>query len=220
MDDPIQRHPTRSEQLDILTSVIADTVASTDHARVLDIGCGTGYVAFQLAQKVSAIALTGVDLSASALASASENLRAQPLEFNPVAGDLMDPDSITLEPQSFDLAYTCLTFHDLGDVAKLAVIQWAYRALKPGGVLLIYDRLRLDRASLFPLQRSIWKRIEAHYGQAMRSADSFSEYVNDIGSDNAPARLVDYLGWYEDNGFDGTVLHLHGNIALLAGVKR
>ena len=36
MEDPIQRHPTRAEQLDILATVLADTVP--DGGRLLDLG--------------------------------------------------------------------------------------------------------------------------------------------------------------------------------------
>ena len=43
MDDPIGSHPTRGEQLDILASIVADNAAPED--RILDFGCGTGYVA-------------------------------------------------------------------------------------------------------------------------------------------------------------------------------
>ena len=40
MQDPIQRHPTRAEQLDILTDILASSVPAD--GRVLDLGCGTG----------------------------------------------------------------------------------------------------------------------------------------------------------------------------------
>ena len=46
MQDPIQRHPTRAEQLDILVSVLADIVPQG--GSVLDLGCGTGFVDWML----------------------------------------------------------------------------------------------------------------------------------------------------------------------------
>ena len=39
MDDPIGNHPTRAEQLDILTTIITDQAMPNN--RVLDLGCGT-----------------------------------------------------------------------------------------------------------------------------------------------------------------------------------
>ena len=221
MQDPIQRHPTRAEQLDLLTTLVADRCADLGHsAKVLDIGCGIGYVAFKLAQKCHGIDLTGVDLSADALAQAGQNLDREVIEFTAVPADLRVLQGIRLPQQHYDVAYTCLTFHDLNDTSKLAVIRWVSELLAPGGLFLIYDRIKLDSAPLFELQRSIWRRLEVHHGQAMRSAESFDAYLHDLSTDNAPARLADYLGWYSECQLDSAVIHVHGNIALLAGAKR
>ena len=57
MDDPIQRHPTRTEQLDILVRVLADSVPDGGH--VLDLGCGTGYIDWMLLQRRGDLRLTG-----------------------------------------------------------------------------------------------------------------------------------------------------------------
>ena len=72
MDDPIQRHPTRDEQLDILVSVLADIVPNG--GRVLDLGCGTGYVDWMLLQRRGDLHLTGLDLKPESLAEAERAL--------------------------------------------------------------------------------------------------------------------------------------------------
>ena len=69
MQDPIQRHPTRDEQLDILVSVLAATLPQG--CRVLDLGCGTGYVDWMLLEKRSDLHLTGLDFKPDSLAEAA-----------------------------------------------------------------------------------------------------------------------------------------------------
>ena len=220
MEDPIQRHPTRPEQLDILTTLIAGVAAQQGSDRplqVLDLGAGTGYLAHGLMRKHGNLRVTGVDMSAESLAQASENLANLPGEFRAVIGDLRSPQSIELGTGRFDVVCTCLTFHDLTDVQKQSVFAWVAGLLAPGGHFFVYDRLRLTEASLFPLQQLVWQRIEDVTGRGMRSAPSYEAYLADLGDDNGPAALEDYFAWYRANGFSPACLHLHGNIALLAG---
>ena len=221
MEDPIQRHPTRAEQLDILTTLMADTAAAFgDRATLLDLGCGTGYVAHKLLRKHPGVRVTGVDLSAEALAGARENLAGLDGEFTGIEGNLETPRAITLPVSTYSMVCSCLTFHDLDDAQKQDVIGWVSERLEPGGLFLIYDRLRLAVPALFELQRSLWTRLADVHGRAMRTADSYDAYEADLGPGNRPGALEDYFAWYRDAGFDSACLHLHGNIALLAGTLR
>ena len=221
MEDPIQRHPTRTEQLDILARVMADTAAQSSNspARVLDLGCGTGYFAHRLMRRYPGLDVTGVDLSPDSLAQAKDNLAALDGHFTGVVGDLMDPEAIELPAGQYDSACTCLTFHDLTDPGKQAVIRWVGERLAPGGSFFVYDRVRLVEPALFPFQQSIWARIEDVYGRGMRTAGSFDDYLTDLGEGNSPGAFEDYLGWYRAAGFRVGCLHLHGNVALFAGVR-
>ena len=51
MEDPIGGHPTRAQQLDVLVSIIEATAEPGDV--ILDLGCGTGYLAHLLFAKRS-----------------------------------------------------------------------------------------------------------------------------------------------------------------------
>lgn len=217
MEDPVQRHPTRAEQLDILVSVVSEAAGAGD--AVLDLGCGTGYVAHLLLARHPTLSLTGVDRSAAALAEAARNLAAAGARLSLIAGDLEHIDDLALPRPRYDFVLSALTFHDLSDGAKRAVIGKAAEVLAPGGVFLLYDRLRLTEPALFPLQQSIWRRIEREHGRAMRSAASFEAYLADLGSDNRPASLEEYFAWFREAGLAPTCLHLHGNVALIAGAR-
>ena len=221
MEDPIQRHPTRIEQLDILAEAMADAVRALPEGpgRILDLGCGTGYFPYRLSQKVTGMAYTAVDLSQDSLSAAQENLAGSGLEFRGVVGNLMEVGGIDVGAEPFDLVCTCLTFHDLTDDGKQAVFRWVAERLADGGYFFVYDRIRLTSEALFPLQRSLWRRIESVYGRGMRTAASFADYQADLGQGNDPAALADYLEWYEAAGFEAACLHQHGNVVLLAGRK-
>lgn len=215
MDDPVQRHPTRGEQLDILATLIADTVP--DGGTVLDFGCGVGYGAHLVLQKRPDISVVGVDLKPEALQQASDNLPKG--SFTGIEGNLEAVGDIAIPDQPYDAVYTALTFHDLPDDAKRAVIGNAAARLTPSGCFLLYDRLRLTAPALFPLQQSIWSRIERVHGRGMRTADGFEAYQEDLGTDNRPATLANYLEWFPAAGLAAQVLHLHGNVALIGGAR-
>ena len=217
MEDPICSHPTRAEQLDILASIVADHAAPED--QILDFGCGTGYVAKLIFEKRSDLRFVGVDLKPESLEAAIKNLSPYGDRFDGFAGNLETLDEIGIPDGPYRFAMTALTFHDLPDEAKQGVISFAAKRLTPDGYFLLYDRLRLTEADTFPLQKSVWARIEREHGRGMRTSESFDQYEADIAPNNRPGRLIDYASWFADASLVMQVLHLHGNVALIGGAK-
>jgi|OM-RGC.v1.014307473 tRNA (cmo5U34)-methyltransferase len=210
VEDPIGGHPTRGEQLDVLVQIVTDLAKPGD--AVLDLGCGTGYLEHLLEARRDDLALTGVDRKGSALDEAHTRF-GERVTF--VEGDLTAPTMIQLPDQRFRFIVSALTFHDLTDAQKQAALAWARDRLSDDGLILVYDRIRLDQPTLFPAQQAIWRRIERVHGAAMRTADSFAAYETDLSSTNRPARLDDYRGWFSGLGMASQVLHLHGNVGLI-----
>jgi len=214
MDDPIGGHPTRAEQLDILVTM-ADAVLAPGDA-VLDLGCGTGYLAHLLFERRADVTFVGVDRKGESLDAARARFGDRAVF---VEGDLGDVTAIAVPGAQFKAIVTALTFHDLADAEKRAVLAWAAGRLAPGGTLLVYDRLRLTTPATFVMQQALWARIERVHGRPMRTADSFAAYEADLSDSNRPARLEDYAFWCGELGLQHQILHLHGNVALIAAAR-
>ena len=215
MPDPIERHPTRAEQLDILTSLVIDHAGP--EGPILDLGCGTGYIDHLILSRNPKLRLVGIDKNTEALAAASRHLAGHSARF--VEGDLTSLAKLELPESPFTLTFSALTFHDLDDAAKQAAIAWVAERLAPGGYFLLYDRLKLVEPLTFPLQITLWRRIERLYDRGMRASADYAAYVADLAPNNRPASLGDYLAWFAAAGLAATCLHLHGNVALIAGAK-
>jgi SAM-dependent methyltransferase len=96
---------------------------------VLDAGCGVGWGSVVLAD-AGAKAVTGVDLSCDALASARDRAGERPLTF--VRGDL---EELSFEDGSFDLVVCFEAIEHVPDPSR--ALDCLRRVLRPDGVLLI-----------------------------------------------------------------------------------
>lgn len=112
----------------------------THGKRILDIGCGIGGPAFEMARTHGAN-VVGIDLEAPLIARAQESAMALGLDercsFQTVeAGPLPFPD------ESFDIVISSGAFTQIKD--KAGILGEAYRVLRPGGYLSCYDWLKPD----------------------------------------------------------------------------
>lgn len=102
--------------------------------RVLDIGCGGGYLARLLAAAVAPGGhVTGVDPSAPAISHAR---RRAPDGCSFAVGAAQDLD---LADDSFDVVTSTLAVHHIPGAARPDAFGEMYRVLRPGGRLLVAD---------------------------------------------------------------------------------
>jgi phosphatidylethanolamine/phosphatidyl-N-methylethanolamine N-methyltransferase len=107
--------------------------------RVLEVGIGTG---LNLPLYPPAVRLTGIDLSQEMLDKAIE--RVQNLAMRHVTLKVMDATAMDLPENAFEKAVATYTISAVPD--PLAVLRQMRRVVKPGGIIVILNHFRSDRA--------------------------------------------------------------------------
>jgi len=162
-----------------LTAWVTQTLA--DDARVLDLACGTGDLAFAAATRAVRGEVEGIDASASMIAIASERARAEAPRGNArfVVGDISSLDNASASVDAVTAGYALRNVPDyervIGEVA---------RVLKPGGRFATLDFYRPEspiwrRLFLWYLTVAgnwvgwLWHREPVAYGYIARSIEHF-----------------------------------------------
>ena len=101
-------------------------------SRVLDLGCGSGYFAREMARGGAEV--TAVDVSPQMLMHARRLEAEQPLGIKYLESDAAQLGDL-VAPASFEMVTSCLALQDMPDVP--GVLDQARRALRPGGRLVV-----------------------------------------------------------------------------------
>lgn len=121
-------------------------------SRILDVGAGTGFLSIELAQRCGASSeVVAVDPWGAALRRLQEKVAS--LGLKNVSMIESEIEKAPLEPDSFDLAVSNLGVNNFSDAA--AAMAACYRALKPGGSLLLTTNTRGHMAELYEVYRSV-----------------------------------------------------------------
>lgn len=95
-------------------------------AEILDIGTGTGGVAFLLGAKFKDAKIVGCDIAPGMIQKAKQNNRYENVSF-----EAADAENLPFADKRFDLAVSSTTFQWIEDIA--GAFSEAKRVLKPGG---------------------------------------------------------------------------------------
>ncbi len=168
---------------------VARLLDGTDPAgkRILDVGCGIGGPAFEMARTQGA-QVVGIDLEAPlierALAAAQAHGLQGRCQFQTVeAGPFPFPD------ESFDIVLSsgAITQTDCaGDI-----IAECFRVIKPGGFLTCYEWMRSDRE--YSEEMYYWMKME-ELTFALETMQTFGKYFQDAGF--VDIRKSDASDWY------------------------
>ena len=102
--------------------------------RILDVGCGTGYLLRQLADRVPAAAeLAGIDAAAAMIETARAAARDDRLRFSEAVAE-----RIPFPAETFDLVVSTTSFDHWAD--QQAGLTECARVLAPGGHLVLVDQ--------------------------------------------------------------------------------
>ncbi len=128
--------PVYINMLEMLLGQIGDA----NGKRILDIGCGTGNLAFQLLQRSPGSLVLGMDPSAKMRELFSSRFSG----LENVAFTDGDALAIPARDSEFDFVVTSLALHHVPRETKAGCASELARVLKPGGTLLYADRF-VDR---------------------------------------------------------------------------
>jgi tRNA (cmo5U34)-methyltransferase len=219
--DPVSHNPTRPEQLDIMLSVLADEYRPGTY--VLDVGMGSGIVEDLVFRRVPGVMVVGMDASEPMVALAHERLAPYRGRYDVVMGDLTRLGEKTLPEHEYSVAISVQVIHNVAHEYKREAFTFVHRALAPGGLFLLVDRVRVDTPTLFGAYLAMWRRLDRLH-EARVSAnerDTFREHEASVATrGDQPATLEEHLLWLREAGFaDVACLHLHTNRALFAARK-
>ncbi len=114
---------------------VIKAVTDSPH-KILDLGCGTGSTTIMLKQAFPHTEIIGLDLSPQMLVMSDYKAQQAGLNIQWVHGLAEETQYADGE---FDLVTASLLFHEMPPTISKAVLQEAYRLLKPGGQVIILD---------------------------------------------------------------------------------
>lgn len=122
---------------------IITIAASVKGGRVLELGCGPGWLSLELARH--GLRVEGMDISEEAIAIArqSADLNSASPGFGSLAYSVQDLNKVSLKPNHYDVVVAWDSLHHILHLERL--MQEVKLALKPKGFLLIFDHIGFQR---------------------------------------------------------------------------
>lgn len=157
--------------------------------RILDVGCGIGGPAFEMAETHGA-EVVGIDLEAPLIERARAAARQRGLEDR-CRFEVVAPGPFPFEDSSFDIVLSSGAVTQTANTAGL--IADCLRVLRPGGHLTCYEWMRIDAPYSDDMLR--WLELEG-LTYVLETIDSMADMFRQAGF--ADVKAVDASDWYRE----------------------
>ena len=168
--------------------------------RVLDVGCGNGYFARELAGRGARV--TGIDLSPRMIDHARRQESARSLG---IAYHILDAAALPADfpPRSFDMATSCLALQDMPNVGQ--VFHGVRSILRPGGRFVASIAHPCTDTPVRVWERDSggqkrWLCIDRYFERGALEY-TWSGWGRDFTTEAFHATLEDWVGWVLEAGF-------------------
>lgn len=131
--DPLVRITTREKAV---KHALQARLAARPDESILDLGCGTGTLAFSIARECAAANVWGLDADTAALSIARAKQAREGLRVHWSQGLAQ---AAPFPDNAFDAVTSSLFFHHLRRDGKLAALREVVRILRPGGRMVVAD---------------------------------------------------------------------------------
>jgi tRNA (cmo5U34)-methyltransferase len=214
-------NPGRTRVISLLIKIMKDYVKSTGvPPRILDIGCGHGVIAAHILDELPAATLVGVDGSAPMLAMARERLSSFGSRALVRQADFETMTPADLAGGPFGVAFAGQAIHNCSDEGKQRTLASCHEVMAEGGLLILYDRIKLVTPALFPVYRSIWDTTGVDFGGQQHEGGTFAEHEGSrVLRGDRPGSLEQNVLWLREAGFrEVAVVQVVGVRALIVAL--
>ncbi len=180
--------------------------------KVVDLGCGTGTVAYQVKEKFPNAEITCVDFSPEMLESARKKLgRFKGITY-------YESDVLKFDLVGYDAVLSSLCLHHIGkEKVKKEFFKKVYNGLLEGGVFYIYDVILASNSTVQDVYLEEWKKFMSEN----LSFEDVEKTIQKYYDEDRPFALMDELKRLEETGFrDVDVICKFYNGAVYGGIRR
>jgi phosphoethanolamine N-methyltransferase len=155
--------------------------------RILDVGCGIGGPAFEMAQTFGAT-VVGIDIEAPLIARATAAAKAQGLQ-DQCSFETVEPGPLPFSDQSFDIVISSGAITQTID--KSSLLGDCHRVLVPGGYLSCYEWMKSERD--YSDEMRYWFKLEG-LTYVLETLDHLCDHFHAAGF--VDVNTADASAWY------------------------
>lgn len=156
-----------------------------DGARLLDVGCGGGYAIVEFAGRYPRVSCVGIDVEPTSVTMAKSLISTQRLGDR-VEARLVDGSQMPSEFESaFDIVTQFLVLHEIHPSIKPQVIRGCAAALRPGGLLVLFDERYPSRPEdlrdVLQIYAVMAQWYEGTWGNTINTKEEIRGLISDAG---------------------------------------